>query len=128
MSVLEHGLHYRGRATGTRQTYHVFEAENDYFVMSFARAKSKAGGGYFNVVSKAAVEFVRKRHGRAGKLTAKEVAVKARRTRHFPTNLVALNVLYVLVALKVAAVVREGDHRQLIFSLRKAKARKRKAR
>jgi len=122
--MLEHGLHYRGRAKGARQTYHVFEAQDDFFVMSFARAKSKAGGGYFNVVSKKAVDFVRKRHGRAGKLTAKEIAVKARRTRHFPTNLVALNVLYVLVALKQAAVVREGEHRQLFFSLRKAAKRK----
>ena len=126
IKMLEHGLHYCGRADGARQTYHVFEAKDDYFVMSFARAKSKAGGGYFNVVSKRSVEFVRKRHGRAGKITAKEIATRARRTRHFPTNLVALNVLYVLVALKEAAVVREGEHRQLFFSLRKqAKRRKR---
>lgn len=124
--MLESGLHYRGRAEGIRQTYHVFEAKNDYFVMSFARSKERAGSGYFNVVSKKAVEFVRKRHGRAGKLTAKDVAAKARRTRHFPSNLAALNALYVLVALKQAAVVREGEHRQLFFSLRKAAGRKRK--
>jgi hypothetical protein len=124
--MLEHGLHYRGRAQGARQTYHVFEAKDDFFVMSFARAKSRAGGGYFNVVPRKAVDFVRKRHGRAGKITAKDVATKARRTRHFPTNLVALNVLYVLVALKQAAVVREGEHRQLYFSLRKPAKRKRR--
>jgi hypothetical protein len=123
--MLEHGLHYCGRAKGVRQTYHVFEAKDDYFVMSFARAKAKAGGGYFNVVSRKAVDFVRKRHGRAARLTARDVASKARRTKHFPTNLVALNVLYVLVALKKAAVVREGEHRQLFFSLRKEKARRR---
>lgn len=125
MRMLEHGLHYRGRATGIKQTYHVFEASDDYFVMSFARAKSKAGGGYFNVVSRKAVDFVRKRHARAAKLTAKEVATKAKRTRHFPTNLVALNVLYVLLALKEARIVGEGDHRQLYFSLRKPAKRKR---
>jgi Cu/Zn superoxide dismutase len=119
IKMLEHGLHYCGRAEGVRQTYHVFEAPNDYFVMSFARSKAKAGSGYFNVVSKKAVEFVRKRHGRAGRLTAKDVAAKGRRTRHFPTNLVALNVLYVLVALKQASIVHEGEHRQLFFSLRK---------
>ena len=123
MKMLEKGLHYCGRAAGVRQTYHVFEAQDDYFVMSFARAKSRAGGGYFNVVSKKAVDFVRKRHGRAERLTAKDVASKARRTKHFPTNLIALNVLYVLVALKQASVVREGDHHQLFFSLRKAKSR-----
>jgi hypothetical protein len=126
MKMLERGLTYRGRAQGVRQTYHVFEAQDGFVVMSFARAKSRAGGGYFNVVSKRAVEFVRKRHGRAGRLTARDVATKARRTKHFPTNLVALNVLYVLVALKQATVVREGEHRQLFFSLRKQKSRRRR--
>ena len=121
IKMLEDGLKYRGRATGVRQSYHVFEAKDDFFVMSFARAKSRAGGGYFNVVSKKAVEFVRKRHGRAARLTARDLAAKARRTKHFPTNLVALNVLYVLVALKRAAVVRQGEHRQLFFSLRNSK-------
>ena len=32
--MLEHGLHYCGRAQGARQTYHVFEAQDDFFVMS----------------------------------------------------------------------------------------------
>ena len=120
--MLTHGLRYCGRAQGVKQTYHVFEAKDDYFVMSFARARSRAGGGYFNVVSRKAVEFVRKRHGRAARLTAKDVAAKARRTKHFPTNLAALNVLYVLVALKQATVVREGEHRQLFFALRKGES------
>jgi hypothetical protein len=126
IKMLEHGLHYCGRARGVRQAYHVFEARDAFFVMSFARAKSKAGGGYFNVVSKQAVEFVLKRHRRAARLTAKDVAAKARRTKHFPTNLLALNALYVLVALKQALVVREGEHRQLFFSLRKGKNRERR--
>jgi hypothetical protein len=57
-------------------------------------------------------------------VTAKEVFLAARRTKHIPTRLMALNVLYVLVALGEARVLRAGEHRQLFFALRKERAPK----
>lgn len=114
---LQSGLVFRGEVAGVRQTYFVLETEGSYFVMSFARAEGKPGAGYFNVVDAKAVDYVRQRFAGDRAVTAKEVAARARRTRHAPTNLVALNILYVLVALDEAKIVAEGPHRQLRFSV-----------
>ena len=117
--TLQRGLQYCGRVAAVRQTYHVFEGERHFMVLSFARTKTRRGSGYFNLVDKAAVEYV---HGRCGGLravTAKQVVAAARRTRHVPTSLLALNVLYVLVALRHATITRAGEHRQLFFAVRK---------
>ena len=81
---LQQGLEYRGRVMAVRQTYHVFEAKDDYFIMSFALSKERKGSGYFNVVGKAAVEYVEKRLGGRSGVTAKDVVAAARRTRLIP--------------------------------------------
>jgi hypothetical protein len=116
---LQQGLQYRGRVPAVRQTYHVFEAKDYFFVLSFALSKSRKGSGYFNVVDQAAVQFVHARLGGKSGVTAKDVVKAARRTKHVPTSLVALNILYVLVALEQAALLRAGENRQLFFSVRK---------
>jgi hypothetical protein len=121
---LQQGLKYRARVDGVRQTYHVFEGRDYYFVLSFARAKSKAGGGYFNVIKADAVDYVQSRFGGRSGVTAQDVAASARRTRHVPTSLYALNILYVLVALGDATILRQGERRQLLFRVRTARARK----
>jgi hypothetical protein len=119
LKTIQQGLKYRGRVTGVRQTYYVFETKKDYFVLSFARAKARKGSGYFSVVSQNAVAFVQARAGGRSGVTAKAVFAAARRTRHVPTGLVALNILYILVALGQAAILRAGDHRQLFFSVKR---------
>jgi hypothetical protein len=116
---LQQGLQYRGRVPAVRQTYHVFEAKDYFFVLSFALSKSRKGSGYFNVVDQAAVQFVQSRLGGRSGVTAKDVVKAARRTKHVPTSLVALNILYVLVALEQAALLRAGENRQLFFSVKK---------
>jgi hypothetical protein len=116
---LQQGLTYRGRVEAVRQTYHVFEAKDSFLVLSFARSKSRRGSGYFTQVSSAAVAYVQGRLGGRSGVTAKDAVAAARRTRHVPTSLLALNILYVLVALGQAAIRRTGDHRQLFFSVRK---------
>jgi len=116
---LQQGLKYCGRVKGVRQTYHVFEARDYFFVLSFARSKARAGSGYFNVVGRSAVEFVQNRCSGRSKVTARDVLSRARRTKHVPSSLFALNVLYVLVALKQASIAREGEHRQLFFAVKR---------
>lgn len=118
---LQQGFKYRGRVAATRQTYHVFEAQDYFFVLSFALSKARKGSGYFNVVDLAAVTYVQKRLGGRSGITAKEVAAVARRTKHVASSLAALNILYVLVALDQATLLRAGAHRQLFFSIRKAR-------
>src|SRR5690606_4999425 len=102
---------------GVRQTYYVFEADTCYFVMSFARSETKPGAGYFNIVEKGAVEYVRERFAGDKKVTAKDVLARAKRTKHAATSLIALNILYVLTALGEAEIVAEGNNRQLVFSV-----------
>ena len=117
---LQQGLRYRGRVAAVRQTYHVFEARDSFLVLSFARSKSRRGSGYFTEVASAAVVYVQERLGGRSGVTAKDVVAAARRTKHVRTSLLALNILYVLVALEQAAIRRTGAHRQLFFSIRKA--------
>jgi len=117
--TLQRGLTYRGRVRAVRQTYHVFEAQGYYFVLSFARSKARRGSGYFNVIDTDAVDYVQQRLGGTRGVTAKDVVAAARRTRHIPTTLMALSVLYILVALRSASILRSGEHRQLFFSVRK---------
>jgi hypothetical protein len=120
---LQQGLKYRGRVAAIRQTYHVFEASDYFFVLSFALSKSRRGSGYFNVVNSAAVHYVQGHLGGRSGVTAKDAFSVARRTRHVPTRLMALNILYVLVALNQATILRAGEHRQLFFALRKVPRR-----
>jgi hypothetical protein len=119
---LQQGLHYRGRVEAVRQTYHVFEASDYFFVLSFSLSKTRRGSGYFNVVNRAAVDYVHGRLGGSSGVTAKAVLAAARRTRHVPTSLMALNILYVLVGLGQARIMRAGQHRQLFFAVRKRRA------
>jgi hypothetical protein len=119
--TLQRGLQYCGRVAAVRQTYHVFESRGYFFVLSFARARARRASGYFNLVDKAAVEYVHARLGGTRGVTANEVVAAARRTRHVPTRLLALNVLYVLVALGRASITRSGEHRQLFFAVRKGR-------
>jgi hypothetical protein len=118
---LQRGLQYCGRVAAVRQTYHVFESEGYFFVLSFALSKARRGSGYFNLVDKAAVEYVHQRVGGTRGVTANSVLTAAQRTRHIPTRLLALNVLYVLVALRWATITRSGQNRQLFFSVRKGR-------
>ena len=120
---LQRGLEYRGRVAGVRQTYHVFESPRYYLVLSFALARSRRGSGYFNLVDKAAVDYVQQRVGGSRGVTAKSVLAAAQRSRHVRTRQQALNVLYVLVALKQASITRSGEHRQLFFAVHKSRGR-----
>ncbi len=116
---LQRGLKYCGRVPAIRQTYHVFEASDYFFVLSFALSKARRGSGYFNVVTTAAVRYVQGHFGGRSGVTAKDLVSVARRTKHVPTALMALNILYVLVALGQATILRAGVNRQLFFALRK---------
>ena len=118
---LQRGLHYCGKVDAVRQTYHVFESQGYFFVLSFARSKARRASGYFNLVDKTAVDYTHERVGGTRGVTANDVVAAAQRTKHIPTRLLALNVLYVLVALKLASITRSGEHRQLFFSVRKGR-------
>lgn len=118
---LQQGLDYCGRVEAVRQTYHVFQAKNAFLVLSFARAKDRKGSGYFNLIDAAAVVYVQSRLGGRSGVTANDVVQAGRRTKHITGRLQALNILYVMVALEQAMILRAGANRQLFFAVRKAR-------
>lgn len=120
ITTIQQGLKYCDRVKAVRQTYYVFEAKRHYLILSFALSKARRGSGYFNLVSQAAVGYVQARFAGKSGVTAKAVLVAAKRTPHIPTSLTALNVLYILVALGQASILRSGEHRQLFFAIRRA--------
>jgi hypothetical protein len=123
ISKLQSGLVFCGEVTGIRQTYYVLKAEGFFLVLSFALPESKRASGYFNLVEEKAVDYVCSRFAGEKAVTAKDVVARARRTTHAPTNLVALNILYVLVATGAAKIERTGEHQQLVFSVRQRATR-----
>src|SRR5205807_10127933 len=120
--TLQRGLKYRGRVKAVRQTYHVFEAQRYFFVLSFALSKARRGSGYFNVIDTDAVDYVQQRMGGTRGVTAQDVVAAARRTRYIPTTLAALNLLYILLRLRSATIVRAGRARRPILPVNRAPA------
>jgi hypothetical protein len=113
--IIEPGLTFCGEVPAVRQTYYVFEALDYYFMLSFSRSRTKPDSGYFNLVNKKTVAYIKKKFRGYTDVTANEVVDSSKRTKHIPTALVALNVLYVLVSLGEAEIVDKGSHQQLYF-------------
>ena len=112
---LASGLEYRGTVSGKKQTYYVFESGKAFVVMSEARTKSDAG--YFNMVSAAAVKYVRKNYAGRQDLTAKGLLTRSRKPRYVKNALQALNILYVLVATGQATRDDRFKDRALHFNI-----------
>src|SRR2546426_12821040 len=94
VKTLTTGLQFHGEVEGKRQRYFVLSSARQYFVMSLSRSKRDAGN--FNLVGKASVERLHRRlRGRRG-LTARLGFERSQ--RRVPPALVALHMLYVLVA------------------------------
>jgi hypothetical protein len=111
---LAKGLKYRGRAAGKRQTYYVFESGNAWVVMSASR--TKRASGYFNLVSRAAVERIRRSYAGRQDVTAKALAARSRGAG-VRDALQALNVLYVLVAIGAAKRDDRYQDQRLHFNI-----------
>jgi hypothetical protein len=110
------GLEYHGEVEGKRQHYYVLSSSRQYFVMSVSRSKRSAG--YFNLVSRLAVErLYRRLRGQQG-LTAKVVFTRTRNRRHVPSRLAALNMLYVLVATGRASIDMRHKTKEIFFNVR----------
>jgi hypothetical protein len=117
---LVQGLSYVGKADGKRQTYYVFRGKDYFLVLSFSKTKRHAGN--FNVVEATAVEYVRSRFAGAKAVTVNDVVAKGKRTRHVPSPLAALNILYVLAAMGELAVDARRAGPKLYFNFKRRRA------
>ena len=115
---LMQGLTYLGDVSGKRQTYYVFKGSDLFLVLSFSRAKRSAGN--FNVVEAEAVDYVHHRFAGKSGVTTNDVVKKARKSRHVPNPLVALNILYVLTAMGRAKVDARRGGPKLFFNVHRA--------
>ena len=117
---LVQGLSYVGRADGKRQTYYVFQGKGYFLVLSFSKTKRHAGN--FNIVESQAVEYVRSRFAGAKAVTVNDVVAKGKRTRHVPSPLAALNILYVLAAMGDLSVDARRAGPKLYFNFKRGRA------
>lgn len=110
------GLRFHGEVEGKRQHYYVLSSPRQYFVMSMSSSKRSAG--YFNVVSRVAVErLYRRLRGQQG-LTASLVFSRTRIRRQVPSRLAALNMLYVLVATGRAGIDARHKSKEIFFNVK----------
>jgi hypothetical protein len=116
LDSLTNGLQFHGEVQGKRQHYYVLSSPRQYFVMSISRSKRDAGN--FNLVSRSAVDqLYRRLRGRRG-LTARRVFTRSKNRRAVPSALVALNMLYVLVATGRASIdARRPAAREIFFNV-----------
>ena len=114
------GLSYVGEAEGKRQTYYVFRGDGFFLVVSFSKTKLNAGN--FNIVDSEAVDYVRKHFRGKKAVTANDIVARAKRSRHVPSSLVALNILYVLVTLGDVKPDARREGPQLYFNFRVGRA------
>jgi hypothetical protein len=115
VDTLTKGLQFHGRVDGKRQRYFVLSNPRQYFVMSQSRSKRDAGN--FNLVSKGAVERLHRRLRGRRNLTARLVYERSK--RGVPSALVALNMLYVLVATGRASIdQRRLAAREIFFNVK----------
>ena len=111
---LAKGLKYCGEAVGKRQTYYVFESGSAYVVMSASR--TKRASGYFNLVSREAVNRIRRNYAGRQDVTAKQVSARSRGAG-VRDALQALNILYVLVATGAARRDDRYQDQRLHFNI-----------
>jgi hypothetical protein len=118
--------HLRTVEGGKGATYDIFEVGDHYVVMNVSQ--SDPGSGNFNVVRKAAIDYVCKQFAGDKNVTSKTVWERLKRTKHPPSKrgpkakMYALRVLYILVAIDVADHYRMvGTHGELHLSIKKPK-------
>jgi len=114
-SSLADGMVYCGPVESVRQKYYVFEAPEFFLIFSFSPTKLDSGN--FNIVSKKAVNYVHKRFAGDSYVTSNIVFEGARRTKHVPNKLNALNILYILVAQENASIEDIEEYSRLVFEI-----------
>jgi len=125
-------LIYRHAVESVSQTYYIFEAGDDHYLVA-SISKNDSSSGNFNIVNKRAVEFIWKKFGGKKNVTGKMVWDSLKKTKHPPSksgpkaSMFALRVLYILAAIDLAEYWMEGSHAELHFSIKKFQPAKAKA-
>jgi hypothetical protein len=111
-------LKYVGEVESKRQTYYIFEGPKAFVLMTFSRSRTNSGN--FNVVEKAAVNYIVSQLGGGHAVTSNDLVAKSRKPQYVRDALDALNILYVLVATRAAKIDGRYKGKQLRFNIRSA--------
>lgn len=122
-TTLQKRMEFIDKVDAVRQTYYIFKAEDWYLV--FSLSVTKRGSGNFNLISSESVEYIYKRFTGEHRVTSADIVARAKRTKHAPNSLVALNILYVLVAQQRASIQSVGSHSKLYFAILSPRSRAR---
>ena len=104
---------YLGEAEGDRKTYYVFETNKNYLVLG----PTNQGGFYLTIVDQEGPDIIT-RTFRGKQVTSGLVRARARRADLFSSPLAALNVLYVMVALRRARKLKRRQGKAIVFKIR----------
>jgi hypothetical protein len=106
------GVRYVGRAEGDRRSYHVFNSDGGYLVLTPNSDKSFT----VNIVDAEAPEAIT-RAFKGKRLTTVRLRKTGRRLDLFGSPFAALNALYVVVALGRARKLRQREGRAMVFKI-----------
>jgi hypothetical protein len=110
-------LGYLDAVKAKRRTYHVYEGDGHYVLLSKGRTTASFN---VSVVSEKTVDYLRRTFGGRRKLTTREVVNESKRRVHISDRFDALNALYVLCALGEAKIDQRYQEAQLYFNLKPA--------
>jgi len=107
------GAHYVGRADGDKRTYHVFQADAGFLVLTPNSDRSFA----VSLVDAEAPDVVTSTF-KGKQLTTVRLRKNGRRPDLFGSPFTALNTLYVMVALGRARKLKRREGRAMLFKIR----------
>jgi hypothetical protein len=110
---LFHGTRYVGRADGDKRTYHVFQGDVGFLVLTPNSDHSFT----INVVDTEAPDVVTSTF-KGKQLTTVRLRKNGRRPDLFGSPFAALNTLYVMVALGRARKLKRREGRAMLFKIR----------
>lgn len=112
-------LSFVGEVVSKRQTYYVYENEDEYILMTVNRSKENSFN--FNIVSKDATEYVKKAFSGREQLTTSELTRESKKPALIKGAFDALNALYALCAVGDAKIDHRYKGQALYFNIRARK-------
>jgi hypothetical protein len=110
-------LEFVGVTKSKRQDYFIYKSRNYYLILSF---KNDSPSGNFNLVDTKAIEYVYNNFRGEKAITSKKLLTASRKKVHkkyIPGRFDALNILYILCAMRKAKIDKRYKQREIKFNI-----------
>lgn len=108
-------LDFKKEIQSKRQTYYIYEGNKNYVLMTVNRKRNSCN---FNIVSKEAIEYVKKYFKRRKKISVSDILNESKKPTHIKERFDALNILYALCATGDARIDTRFKGNQLFFNIK----------